>query len=264
MKVGKVGGTVKSRTWRGSSDIGAGGGVRQSKEDGGAEAGADAPKLPYLRERKTVVGRMWLAVFQQAPCPEMGSSLPTRPLRSSALMQTISSCSRCPRVIILSQSVSRAPITGGNVSHQPRAPLQFSSCLPCTTVQPISRYLHVLLRPSDDMAPPSWATDEQWNWLIDKGVGYREAQKTSQTTPFFAGVWHDWFVEYLEEDSVWGKGEWQKPFSLEQTEELTAAKEARKSVSHICSSRMHSTRFHRRDLSHSIVQRELTRSSSRS
>ncbi len=190
-----------------------------------------------------------------------------RRLSSSALMQTVSSSSRCPRGILVSQSGSEAPITGANVSHWPhagRAPLQFLSRLPCTIVQTISRHRHVPSRRSHDMAPPSWATDEQWNWLIDKGVSYREAQKTSQTTPFFAGMWHEWFVEYLEEDAVWGKGEWQRPFSLEQTEELTAAKEARKSVSHIRSSRTHSTRLRSRDLSPSLVQWELTQTPSRS
>lgn len=66
--------------------------------------------------------------------------------------------------------------------------------------QPIHQYLPAdihSLSPPSDMAPPSWATDEQWNWLIDKAVGYREAQKSSQTTPWFAGMWQAGSVHAL-------------------------------------------------------------------
>ncbi|KAI0713193.1 hypothetical protein C8T65DRAFT_739059 [Cerioporus squamosus] len=78
------------------------------------------------------------------------------------------------------------------------------------------------------MAPKSWASDEQWNWLIDRGVGWREAQKTNQTTPWFNGMAMDWLHEYCEADAHWGKDNWQRPFTLEQAQEYAAAVEARK------------------------------------
>ncbi|TFK90692.1 hypothetical protein K466DRAFT_563401 [Polyporus arcularius HHB13444] len=78
------------------------------------------------------------------------------------------------------------------------------------------------------MAPKSWAEEHQLDWLADQAVGFREAQKKTETTPWFAGMTHAWLTKYREEDALWGKDHWERPFSLEQTEQLAAAIEARK------------------------------------
>ncbi|KAI0684664.1 hypothetical protein C8T65DRAFT_701970 [Cerioporus squamosus] len=78
------------------------------------------------------------------------------------------------------------------------------------------------------MAPRKWSSDDQWDWLLSRTYDWRDSQKSNTTTPWIAGTCHEWFSGWCEEDAEFGKGNWQRPFTLEQHERLAKAIERRK------------------------------------
>lgn len=80
------------------------------------------------------------------------------------------------------------------------------------------------------MAPARWTTPEQWDWLASRAFGYRDAQKNGGTSSWLVQTCFDWFVEYPEQDVIWGPGNWPKTLTDEDKKHLADRVEARQKV----------------------------------
>ncbi|RDX44777.1 hypothetical protein OH76DRAFT_1359048 [Lentinus brumalis] len=57
------------------------------------------------------------------------------------------------------------------------------------------------------MAPSSWATTEEWDWLITRNQESADATKRGRYTPWFNGVSHDYFSMYPTWQRLYGDRE---------------------------------------------------------
>lgn len=79
------------------------------------------------------------------------------------------------------------------------------------------------------MAPPSWTTPQQWDWLMALMPACQEASKKNRYSNWLREVSHSWFAEWPEEavlfsDSVPSK------LSPEEVQRLGAARSERTRV----------------------------------
>ncbi|KAI0693252.1 hypothetical protein C8T65DRAFT_699288 [Cerioporus squamosus] len=57
------------------------------------------------------------------------------------------------------------------------------------------------------MAPASWATAEEWDWMTMRNLESTDASKHGRYAPWFNGVSHDWFVNFSERKKLYGDHE---------------------------------------------------------
>ena len=81
------------------------------------------------------------------------------------------------------------------------------------------------------MAPQSWATYEQWQWLCERKGAAADARKRGRYGSWFTSLCHDWFLRWPERQVLFPDIGHADPLTAEQAEELATAVKKRKLVS---------------------------------
>ncbi|OJT02934.1 hypothetical protein TRAPUB_6506 [Trametes pubescens] len=76
------------------------------------------------------------------------------------------------------------------------------------------------------MAPPSWTTPQQWNWLMALMPACQEASKKNRYSNWLLEISHSWFAEWPEEAVLFPDGVPSK-MTPEQTQQLGVARSER-------------------------------------
>ncbi|KAI0712131.1 hypothetical protein C8Q76DRAFT_693823 [Earliella scabrosa] len=78
------------------------------------------------------------------------------------------------------------------------------------------------------MAPPSWTTHEQWQWLCERKGAAADARKRGRYGSWFTSLCHDWFLWWPERQVLFPDIGHADPLTAEQAEELATAVKKRK------------------------------------